>query len=63
MQCFIMNEDRSMYVHELHGVEGVTWVSSLQKEKALPFPEATAEDWVKLIAAITGVRCIATNYL
>lgn len=60
MNVFLTNKDGTMFVHELHGVVFVTWVSKEHKEKACPFPADKAYAWVKIITDMTGVECVAT---
>ena len=56
-----MLEGVTSHAHELRGVVFVTWVAKQHKEKALQFPADKAADWVKLIADMTGIDCVATS--
>jgi hypothetical protein len=57
----ITSKNGSMYVHQVRGVLYVSWVAKPHRDRALKIPADQASKWVKFIAELTGVACVATE--
>lgn len=57
MKVQICTVDKGMFVHEVRGVNYVTWVSHENRREAMLFPGDKASEWLSIIEGMAKVEC------